>query len=161
MDLSHSVGAVASVAGLFSLPLAIPGYMAVFSEPVRNFMVRRRWIPYVLLIAICAGYFFDLAARFNLYGAQPAALQNDYNKVFEGKVVFLDGHAFYDCIFRNVIFHWDGGKSFMRNPTITGARGFQTSDDKIMLAVDLFKTLHLLDPQFALSWTHEQGGHWE
>jgi hypothetical protein len=151
MNWSHFAGAVA---GLLSLLLAIPGYVTAFS-PMREFLVRRKWIPYGLILAMGLCTALSAGADKGWFDTRPAPLRNEYDKTFDGGVVVLDGHAFYNCKFNNVIFHWDGGPSFLMNPRVTGARGFQASEQKIILAVDLLKKLGLLDPYFAAAWTHD------
>lgn len=154
MHWFHVADTVTRTAGIVCLPLAIPGYLAAVSESVRGFMAARRWIPRTLITIIAALFVVELGAPFNQFSRERPQLKNEYGKVFDSVVVTLDGRGFYDCVFNNVTFRWNGGKSYLHNPRISGARGFQTTDERITLTVDLFKLLGFLNPQFALYWHH-------
>jgi hypothetical protein len=74
--------------------------------------------------------------------------------IFEDRQIVLDDSIYDECIFRNVIFRWDGGEFAFVNSRIEGPRRFETNDRNIRASVDLLKSLGFLSDEFAKNWKH-------
>lgn len=80
-----------------------------------------------------------------------------YGKTFQHETVNLDGHAFMDCVFQDVTFHWNADQpTYISRGKVSGNTKFDTSSQHVVGTVEVLRALNLLTPEFAETWRQHE-----
>lgn len=81
-------------------------------------------------------------------------IKDIFSKSYKNETIQLDNKRFYQCVFDNVTFRWDGGVYIMKDCKLIGEKKFETHNSTFVDLTDLYKLLGFLSEEFSKSWKY-------